>query len=394
MAMLLVAATFRSSLFRTLGSRALAAIGISCSLVFILWLIQMLVIRYRFRMPGSRFFLVPQQSARTGFHHWEFFWAFFNIVFGAFSFFKRIALSVLSMGIYSTRIDLCIMGGRFRPWDGGYSAFVGLVLADHVMNNPIVLEFVQILRDLLLARRNPHLAHLLEAKGRTHPDDVPELDEEAKAERNKQIIMIMNPVRRGERYPGARRPLTNIEEDDEAKMEDLLVATSNESGIGVGAGGGLKGGLVVPEVSKIHHYFRVDQRVDRHKPGQGPASRSSSSSSQPPSAVHYNSDRVSKVYTPLLVSGEAKHQIPITPQDPESVVSQEQIRQTLSEAKLRSIRNRNRWFLYVTLVRNPSIRPLRRTKIKDFLHPIGHGAEYTGSHLEEMLTDIHWDQED
>ncbi|KAF9906615.1 hypothetical protein EC991_000415 [Linnemannia zychae] len=429
-AMLLVAATFRSSLFRTLGSRALAAFGISCLLVLILWLVQMLVIRYRFRMPGSRFLLSHQQSARASFHHWEFFWAFFNIVFGAFSFCKRIVLSILSMGIYSTRIDLCIMGGRFRPWDGGYSAFVGLVLADHTLNNPIALEFVQILRDLLLIRRHPHLAHyFLEASGRG--DQLGEGVGGAGGragkkgnDRDRRLSMMMmlspqSPPRGAGGGGFGSRALGDIEEGEEARMDELLMA--NPSGFdGQGVGGiAVKGGAaVVPEVSKIHHYFRQDPRVDRHGAGQGPlnapASSSSSSSSSPPPA--YNNpaaaaaaakmnNRVSKVYTPLLATpapdvgpsnngSPVKVKIQSTHQDPESVVSPEQIRQKLTEAKLRSIRVRNRWFLYVTLVRNPSIRSLRRTRAEDYLHPIGHGNGFMGTHEEEVLADVQWDRED
>ncbi|CAO3567075.1 unnamed protein product [Mortierella alpina] len=430
-AMLLVAATFRSSLFRTLGSRALAAFGISCLLVLILWLVQMLVIRYRFRMPGSRFLLAPHQSTRASFHHWEFFWAFFNIVFGAFAFCKRIVLSVLSMGIYSTRVDLCIMGGRFRPWDGGYSAFVGLVLADHVMNNPIVLEFVQILRDLLIQRRYPpHLAHLyLEARGRTTSSSSSssarqggragqEDDDELRDQRERRLMLLMRP----------RRPLNDIEEGEEARMDELLMANGSGSGagVGVGVGGGgavaVKGGAIIPEVSKIHHYFRQDPRVDRHGTGQGPlgaaaASAGSPTSASPPPAYNNqfnkNNNRVSKIYTPLLTTTTATGTIAIedpllSPSsqqrhvhlqdpvmyDPETTVSQEQIRQRLAEAKRRSIRVRNRWFLYVTLVRNPELCSLRRSQTKDFLHPIAHGAEYLSSHQEEALTDIQWDRED
>ncbi|KAF9947455.1 hypothetical protein BGZ72_010538 [Mortierella alpina] len=428
-AMLLVAATFRSSLFRTLGSRALAAFGISCLLVLILWLVQMLVIRYRFRMPGTRFLLAPHQSTRASFHHWEFFWAFFNIVFGAFAFCKRIALSVLSMGIYSTRVDLCIMGGRFRPWDGGYSAFVGLVLADHVMNNPIVLEFVQILRDLLIQRRYPpHLAHLyLEARGRAMPSSSGKAgqheDEELREQRERRLMLLMRP----------RRPLNDIEEGEEARMDELLMASGSGSGAGVGVGGvggagavAVKGGAIIPEVSKIHHYFRLDPRVDRHGTGQGPlgaanaasptSPTSSGAASPPPAYNNYNrnNNRVSKIYTPLLtttsatgtvaiedplLSPSSQQQRQVHLQDPvmhgpETAVSQEQIRQRLTEAKRRSIRVRNRWFLYVTLVRNPQLCSLRRSKTKDFLHPIAHGAEYLGSHQEEALTDIQWDRED
>ncbi|KAI1313008.1 hypothetical protein EDD11_002786 [Mortierella claussenii] len=411
-AMLLVAATFRSSLFRTLGSRALAAFGISCLLVFLLWLVQMLVIRYRFRMPGSRFFLAPQRSARASFHHWEFFWAFFNIVFGAFSFCKRIVLSVLSMGIYSTRIDLCIMGGRFRPWDGGYSAFVGLVLADHVLNHPIVLEFVQILRDLLLTRRHPHLAHyVLEARGRIQAGDAAEqVDDEAKAERDRRLMMILRPQQRAVGGGGgptglglAPKPLNDIEEGEEARMDDLLMAAS--IGGVIAPGSAIKGGAAIPEVRRVHHYFRIDPRVDRHPSSQGllsPTSLVSPTSSSPPPAYN-NHHRASKIDTPLLMTtttttttttatGEPKARL--QPEDPDSPVSPEQIRQKLSEAKLRSIRVRNRWFLYVTLVRNPSLCALRRTRVKDFLHPIGHGSEYSASHQEEMLTDIYWDRED
>lgn len=311
------------------------------------------------------------------------------------------------MGIYSTRIDLCIMGGRFRPWDGGYSAFVGLVLADHVLNNPIVLEFVQILRDLLLIRRHPNLAHyLLEGRGRT--DGHASQDESSSAAQDRRLMLQMINLQQRGGLPAGKaggRPLTDIEEGEEASMDQLLMA----SGAGVGAGAAVKGGAVVPEVSKIHHYFRIDQRVDRHGPGQGPlsspASSSSSSSSPPPAYNNGNNNdhRVSKVYTPLTTATaddtSNKQGIHVKLQDPhmdpDSAVSQEQIRQKLSEARLRSIRARNRWFLYLTLARNPSLCSLRRTRAKDFLHPIGRGGtDHVGSHEEEFLADIQWDRED
>lgn len=392
-AMLLVAATFRSSLFRTLGSRALAAFGISCLLVLILWIVQMLVIRYRFRMPGSRFLLSSHNATRAGFYHWEFFWAFFNIVFGAFSFCKRIVLSVLSMGIYSTRIDLCIMGGRFRPWDGGYSAFVGLVLADHVLNHPIVLEFVQILRDLLLVRRHPNLAHIYIDARKNGPSKSRQGQENEEDIRKRRLMLMMSPQQPyGGGLGARRRGLNDIEEGEEARMEDLLMASGGAAGVGVAA----KGGAVNPEVSKVHHYFRLDQRVDRHGTGQGPlgggvaASSSSGAPSSPPPAYGQPNRGVSGLHVQLQDSRTVIG-------DQSAAVSREQIRQKMSEAKLRSIRVRNRWFLLVTLVRNPSLCSLRRTKAEDFLHPIGQGTEFLDqyrSHEEEALTDIQWDRED
>lgn len=407
-AMLLVAATFRSSLFRTLGSRAIAAFGISCLLVFILWLVQMLVIRYRFRMPGSRFLLSPHNATRAGFYHWEFFWAFFNIVFGAFSFSKRIFLSVLSMGIYSTRIDLCIMGGRFRPWDGGYSAFVGLVLADHVLNHPIVLEFVQILRDLLLIRRHPNLAHYY-LDTRKNESQARPGQEDDDVTRRRRLMMMINPQQpsQGGQGLGARRALNDIAEGEEVRMEELLLA-----GSGAGVGIAIKGGAVVPEVSKVHHYFRIDQRVDRHNAGQGPLGRAATSSSATPSTAATPSSpppaygQASRDNNPAY-GRNANRGVPglhvqlqdsrTVIGDPSAAVSREQIRQKMSEARLRSMRVRNRWFLLVTLARNPSLCALRRTRAEDFLHPIGHGAEFLdqpGTHEEEILTDIPWDRED
>lgn len=324
------------------------------------------------------------------------------------------------MGIYSTRIDLCIMGGRFRPWDGGYSAFVGLVLADHTLNNPIVLEFVQILRDLLLIRRHPNLAHYyLEASGRG--DQMLNLSggggrsgKGNDRDRRLSVMMMLSPQSPPRVGGGGfgNRALADIEEGEEARMDELLM--SNPSGFdGQGVGIAVKGGAaVVPEVSRIHHYFRQDPRVDRHgqsqDPKNAPSSSSSSSSSPPPaynnnvpiSAAAKKNNRVSKVYTPLLATptpnlnmGQAV-KIQEVHQDPESAVSAEQIRQKMSEAKLRSIRVRNRWFLYVTLVRNPSIRHLRRTRAEDYLHPIGHGNEFLGTHEEEALADVQWDRED
>ncbi|KAG0324963.1 hypothetical protein BG000_001976 [Podila horticola] len=197
----------------------------------------MLVIKYRFRMRGSRFLISRQAS----FHHWEFFWAFFNIVFGAFAFCKRIVLSVLSVTVYKARMD-------------------ELVAASNALN-----------------------------------------------------------------------------------------------------GGPMKSGAVGPEVSKVHHYYRMDPRVDRRQesPGVvGPASGSSEA--------------------PLLARKQDGGALHVKVQDPaasSSAVSEEQIRLKLSEAKLRSMRVRNRWFLYITLARNPSLCALRRTKAEDYLYPISQGPE-------------------
>ncbi|KAG0082959.1 hypothetical protein BGZ92_011206 [Podila epicladia] len=373
-ALLLVAATFRSSLFRTLGSRALAAFGISCLLVLVLWLVQMLVIKYRFRMRGSRFLISRQAS----FHHWEFFWAFFNIVFGAFAFCKRIVLSVLSVSVYSTRIDLCIMGGRFRPWDGGYSAFVGLVLADHVHNNPILLEFVQLLKDLLVIRRHPGLAHYF-IEARQQQNQSAQDGNKSNNDNNKSKFLMVT-----------RPSLNDIDEGEEARMDELVAASSALNG------GPIKSGAASPEVSKVHHYYRMDPRVDRRQAspaggGVGPASGSSEA--------------------PLLVRKQDGGALHVKVQDPavssnSVAVSEEQIRLKLSEAKLRSIRVRNRWFLYITLARNPSLCALRRTKAEDYLYPISQGpgvhprgGRYGGagvhrSHEEEELEDIQWDRED
>lgn len=366
-ALLLVAATFRSSLFRTLGSRALAAFGISCLLVLVLWLVQMLVIKYRFRMRGSRFLISRQAS----FHHWEFFWAFFNIVFGAFAFCKRIVLSVLSVTVYSTRIDLCIMGGRFRPWDGGYSAFVGLVLADHVHNNPILLEFVQLLKDLLVVRRHPSLAHYyIEARHQQNQSTR----EDNKVNNKNKFLMVTRPS------------LNDIDEGEEARMDELVAASNALNG------GPMKSGAVGPEVSKVHHYYRMDPRVDRRQESPGVVSPASGSSE-----------------APLLARKQDGGALHVKVQDPaasSSAVSEEQIRLKLSEAKLRSMRVRNRWFLYITLARNPSLCALRRTKAEDYLYPISQGpgvnprgGGYGGagvyrSHEEEELEDIQWDRED
>ncbi|KFH69345.1 hypothetical protein MVEG_04159 [Podila verticillata NRRL 6337] len=365
-ALLLVAATFRSSLFRTLGSRALAAFGISCLLVLILWLVQMLVIKHRFRMRGSRFLISRQAS----FHHWEFFWAFFNIVFGAFAFCKRIVLSVLSVSVYSTRIDLCIMGGRFRPWDGGYSAFVGLVLADHVHSNPILLEFVQLLKDLLVVRRHPGLAHYyIEARRQLNQSTRDGGNKDNYNNNNKNKFLMVT-----------RPSLNDIDEGEEARMDELVAASSALNG------GPIKSGAVVPEVSKVHHYYRMDPRVDRRQASPGVSASGSSEA-------------------PLLARKQDGGAMHVKVQEPATSVSvsEEQIQLKLSEAKLRSIRVRNRWFLYITLARNPSLCALRRTKAEDYLYPISQGLgvnrRYGGagvhrSHEEEELEDIQWDRED
>ncbi|KAG0243711.1 hypothetical protein BGW41_001584 [Actinomortierella wolfii] len=371
-AMLLVAATFRLALVRALGSRAMIAVGICCGLIFLLWLIQMLVINHRFRMRGGSRFHISRQAS---FHHWEFFWAFFNIVFGAVSFAKRILLSILSLSVYSTRIDLVIMGGRFRPWDGGYSAFVGLVLADHVHNNPILLEFVQILRDLLHRRRRypnaPRIAIASSAalllKNRPHI----------------RGIGGAGGYRRDPRLAG----LAEMEEREE-KMEDL-VARQQAAEVQSGSG-------AIPMITRVHHYFRVDPRADRHPVGQGPGSSGGVSKvhSQlllgdgPYPASHSSSSPVTTAATSASSSSSPPK---LADQDP---VSHEQIQRRMSEAKRRSLRVINRWFLCITLARNPQLVRFRRTRAEDFLHPIAHGPEYKGIQEEEEITDIHWDRED
>ncbi|KAF9584500.1 hypothetical protein BGW38_006236 [Lunasporangiospora selenospora] len=502
-AMLLVAATFRSSIFRSLSSRAIAALGITCVLILILWLVQMLMIKYRFRMRGSRFLISRQAS----FHHWEFYWAFFNIVFGAFSFCKRILLTILSMSVYSTRIDLCIMGGRFRPWDGGYSAFVGLVLADHVHNNPILLEFVQILRDLLDERRLPHWKpHFIEARRERNDQDRKRQEEQmrqrqrqlqkdsgvaveclqtksgesgaktgaqgeskSEMERRRMMLMMMNPeppqppskdgTAKSGVYPSDRdrHPfLSNIDETEEdARMDDLLLAVEGPVGTkGVRVRGGEAAGA---QISKVYHYFRMDQRVPRHGPGQGPlgarapaqgqgirtplspTALPSSTPVSPTSDNRKKNNRISMIYSPLLSQDErqaaaeaaalaaaetgrvgkgregsfenevgggnaaGRIHVKVVPHDrnlytDEPMVTQEEIQAQVSEARQRSIRARNRWFLYVTLIRNPSLCALRRTPNEDYLHPIakdgGVNSDGMYSHWEEQLEDIRWDRED
>ncbi|KAF9158453.1 hypothetical protein DFQ26_007631 [Actinomortierella ambigua] len=388
-AMLLVAATFRLTFVRALGSRAMIAVGICCGLILLLWLVQMLAINHRFRMRdgSSRFHI----SRKASFHHWEFFWAFFNIVFGALSFAKRILLSVLSLSVYSTRIDLVIMGGRFRPWDGGYSAFVGLVLADHVHNNPILLEFVQILRDSLRRRRR-------------YPN-VPRI---AIASSSAALLLKSRPGGGGggggnPRGPGYRRDgrLAGLEEEqEEEKMEDLVARQQMAEAHG--------GGGAIPLVTRVHHYFRVDPRADRHLTGEGPASQQGESKvySQlllgdgpyaPPSSSpqgsnnHNNNNKEPPIPRPKIgAMGTSKH-ARLADQDP---VSREQIQRRMSEARRRSQRVINRWFLCITLARNPQLVQFRRTRAEDFLHPIAHGPEYGGIQEEEEITDIHWDQED
>ncbi|KAF9975183.1 hypothetical protein BGZ73_001256 [Actinomortierella ambigua] len=393
-AMLLVAATFRLTFVRALGSRAMIAVGICCGLILLLWLVQMLAINHRFRMrDGSRFHI----SRKASFHHWEFFWAFFNIVFGAVSFAKRILLSVLSMSVYSTRIDLVIMGGRFRPWDGGYSAFVGLVLADHVHNNPILLEFVQILRDLHRRRRRyPNVPRIAIAS-----PTAALLLKNRNGGGGAGGAGIGGP-RGGERYRRDPR-LVGLEEEQEEKMEDLVARQQAAEAHG--------GGGAIPLVTRVHHYFRIDPRADRHLTGQGPASSegeskvhsqlllgdgpyrpssSSSSSSEAAARGHNNNNNPPRLPPKVEAVGTNKH-ARLADQDP---VSREQIQQHMSEARRRSVRIINRWFLCITLARNPQLIQYRRTRAEDFLHPIAHGPEYGGIQEEEEITDIHWDRED
>ncbi|KAF9427626.1 hypothetical protein BGZ94_004533 [Podila epigama] len=302
----------------------------------------------------------------------------------------------------------------------------GLVLADHVHNNPILLEFVQVLKDLLFIRRNPSLAHYyIEARQQRHLEQS-RRHNNSKSNNNNTNTNTVH-TKRGDHGIGTgagsplhatnkskfalgTRPLppllNDIDEREEARMDELLAASNALNS------GQVKGSVVTPEISKVHHYYRMDPRVERRVIVQGavtssPLSPSSSSETPFLSRKQEGGGGGRPVHVQIQIQEPAA--------DASSSVTEEQIKLKLSEAKLRSIRVRNRWFLYLTLARNPSLRAFRRTRAEDYLYPIAQGPSLNSrggrgggggaggedgysrmhrSHEEEALEDIHWDRED
>lgn len=126
---LFIAAPFRDSITQKLGQQVIDIVLVSMAILFSLWLLQWLLFRC------SRRIVSPLEYSCM----------YLNVCFGLISFCWRQFLSLLSAAIYSGRLDMYIMGSKFRRFDSGYSVFCNLVIADHQQSNPILLEFVQIL---------------------------------------------------------------------------------------------------------------------------------------------------------------------------------------------------------------------------------------------------------
>jgi len=80
------------------------------------------------------------------FSHYEYFMTFINAMRGIVSFlFSRLLYPFGFTLLYCTRLDVCVVVQGVEFMDEGHSAYVGMVLADHHHNNPVLVMFVHFL---------------------------------------------------------------------------------------------------------------------------------------------------------------------------------------------------------------------------------------------------------
>jgi hypothetical protein len=90
-----------------------------------------------------------------GVAHYEYFSTFVNTMRGIISFlFSRLLYPFGFTLLFSTRLDLSVMVRGFEFMDEGHTSYLGMVLAEHHHNNPVLLMFIHWLT-VDVTRRGP-----------------------------------------------------------------------------------------------------------------------------------------------------------------------------------------------------------------------------------------------
>ncbi|XP_034715998.1 STRA6-like [Etheostoma cragini] len=82
---------------------------------------------------------------RKGFHCFNYFFFFYNVVMGITNCIVRLLCSVVVGTWLVSRLDRTIMQRGYETMDAGYRTWIGMIFADHYHNNPVMLCFCQLL---------------------------------------------------------------------------------------------------------------------------------------------------------------------------------------------------------------------------------------------------------
>ncbi|TDH15949.1 hypothetical protein EPR50_G00015140 [Perca flavescens] len=82
---------------------------------------------------------------RKGFHCFNYFFFFYNVVMGISNCIIRLLCSIVVGTWLVSRLDRTIMQRGYETMDAGYSTWIGMIFADHYHNNPVMVCFCQLL---------------------------------------------------------------------------------------------------------------------------------------------------------------------------------------------------------------------------------------------------------
>ncbi|XP_031145203.1 STRA6-like [Sander lucioperca] len=88
---------------------------------------------------------------RKGFHCFNYFFFFYNVVMGISNCIVRLLCSIVVGTWLVSRLDRTIMQRGYESMDAGYNTWIGMIFADHYHNNPVMVCFCQLLVSNTLA---------------------------------------------------------------------------------------------------------------------------------------------------------------------------------------------------------------------------------------------------
>ncbi|ORX80536.1 hypothetical protein K493DRAFT_362183 [Basidiobolus meristosporus CBS 931.73] len=91
-----------------------------------------------FIIPGTKFWL----KRRNGFMHWSYLAMFVHIPKGISGWLERMLKAFFTIFVFSSRVDRYVSHVNLRSGDGGYNAYLGLLLSEHYYYNPINMVFL------------------------------------------------------------------------------------------------------------------------------------------------------------------------------------------------------------------------------------------------------------
>ncbi|KAL1919536.1 uncharacterized protein VTP21DRAFT_2229 [Calcarisporiella thermophila] len=139
----------------------------SIVIAYFVYYVQRFITHYFFEEREARFCI----KRRGVFFHYSYFMTFADFSIGLTSYIFRFAQAILNGPFFSTRPDRNLERWDARNEDRGFRAYLGVLLLDHHINNPILLTFCEILLQKLpssSASSSPNMSAMTTDKsGRT-----------------------------------------------------------------------------------------------------------------------------------------------------------------------------------------------------------------------------------